>query len=300
MYNRVKTINKYYNTLEYSKNNKKNEALIKISNLFKKLKFEDTDTVAIRFLHTASLIEKHLNLFMIVCQHVDVATSILNYFYYFGTICMFNSSWNFDDRIYISTCAILTIYNIYKEESIQEFLETAIIEDVLECIDSAQKGFITWSTMPSESKMQILSNFANTLECNGKFLLANIILKWIKMSYVAGKTIDCYQNKRFEVIQIRKPQGIIILKEKDEITLFRELTQSLIIGNSVIVICDPDLCVLAAYCDMFKISGIPPGVINLLSGENLENVQCTNFANSTSTEACHGLTVIQCIVTSRQ
>ncbi|XP_050451610.1 uncharacterized protein LOC126851561 [Cataglyphis hispanica] len=498
MHNRVKTINKCYNNLEYRKNNKKKEALIKISNLFKELKFEDTDTVAIRFLHTASLIEKHLNLFMIVCQHVDVATSILNYFYYFGTICMFNSSWNFDDRIYISICAILTIFNIYKEESIQEFLETAIImepqiqtyykfkknashqtetmilleesdlhavinylkfkninglhkiwihesiaqtfmwhfkkcfgclysypihifqlkqelitcyaskcniymenkinitsiwsediiaaknlartlnqqiifinthmdicpdvilthfntnlkslfwfsdlqetctnpthkinstcnlfyngmwqkpkkntywihknillanvtrEDVLECIDSAQKGFITWSTMPSESKMQILSNFANTLECNGKFLLANIVLKWIKMSYIAGKTIDCYQNKRFEVIQIRKPQGTIILKEKDEITLFRELTQSLIIGNSVIVICDPDLCILAAYCDMFKISGIPPGVINLLSGENLENVQYTNFANSTSTEACDGLTVIQCIVTSRQ
>lgn len=37
----------------------------------------------------------------------------------------------------------------------------------MECIDSAREGFNTWSTMSSESKMQILSNFAATLECNG-------------------------------------------------------------------------------------------------------------------------------------
>ncbi|XP_029675899.1 uncharacterized protein LOC115243228 isoform X1 [Formica exsecta] len=179
-------------------------------------------------------------------------------------------------------------------------LANATRADVMECIDSAREGFNTWSTMSSESKMQILSNFATTLECNGDYLLAKIVLKWIKMSYIAGNTIDCFQSERFEVIKARKPQGTIILKEKDEITLFRELTQSLIIGNSVIVICNPDLCTLAPYCDMFKISGIPPGVINFLSSQNAGDIQCTNFVNSTSAEAFAGLTVTQHIIISRQ
>lgn len=37
-----------------------------------------------RFLHTASLIKENLNLFMSFCEHVDVITTIIDYFVYYG------------------------------------------------------------------------------------------------------------------------------------------------------------------------------------------------------------------------
>jgi len=119
------------------------------------------------------------------------------------------------------------------------------------------------------------------------------------MSYICGSKKQCYQNERFEVIKAHKPQGTVILKEKDEITFFCELTQSLIIGNSVIVICDPDLCTLAPYCDMFKISGIPPGVINLLSSENTD-FRYDVIKDSTVSKVYSDLTITKHIIISRK
>jgi len=119
------------------------------------------------------------------------------------------------------------------------------------------------------------------------------------LPYICGSLIHCFQTERFEVIKTRKPQGIVILKEKDEITLFRELTQSLIIGNSVIVVCNPDLCILAPYCDMFKMSGIPPGVINLLSSENTD-FRYNTINNSTVNETYEALTEVKHIIVSRK
>ncbi|KAL6436521.1 hypothetical protein ACFW04_004773 [Cataglyphis niger] len=500
MYNRVKIINKYYTNLEYDKNNTKK----KIFRLCNELNFEKTDKLSHRFFQAASLIEKHLNFFNSVCEHVDIITSLLDYLYHFAASFMFDLKYSDENispstpmlimlticsmcidnvielflqfaiipkdqmteyknykkhlrkeniyiyfyNLYIKLYLFLTInhfniyivqnfemilfedsdlyavidclklksitYNLHEiwvQESIAQtfkwhvkkcfgdldtpiyifqskqelsifrsfkyhievvseinilsiwsedvtaaknlaetlnhhivfinthmdfcpgiiipyaninlksldisfnlsqlnericlnpisptdhkglkynlfyngiwqipikytywvhnniLLASATREDILECIDSAITGFEIWNTMSSKSRMKILSNFASTLECNGKLPLASVVSQWIKLSYIDGSLVQCYQNERFEVIKIRKPQGTIILKEKDEITLFRELTQSLIIGNSVIVICDPDLCTLAPYCDMFKISGVPPGVINLLSSQNTD------------------------------
>ncbi|XP_050451596.1 uncharacterized protein LOC126851551 isoform X2 [Cataglyphis hispanica] len=473
MHNRVKIINKYYTNLEYDKNNTESEKVEKIFRLCNELNFEKTDKSSHRFFHAASLIEKHLNLFKSICEHVDIITSLLDYLYHFAASFMLDLKCS-DENISPSMSIMFTInsmcidnavelflqfaiipkdqmevYKSYKKHLLQHFemilfedsdlyavidclklksitynlhkiwvqesiaqtfkwhvkkcfgyldipiyifqskqelftfhtfkchieivsemnilsiwsedvtaaknlaetlnqhivfinthmdfcpgviipyanvnlksldisfnlsqlnehtclnpiiptdhkgltynlfyngiwqipikytywvhnnilLANATCEDILKCIDSATTGFEIWNTMSSKSRMKILSNFASTLECNGKLPLASVISQWIKLSYIDGSLVQCYQNERFEVIKIRKPQGTIILKEKDEITLFRELTQSLIIGNSVIVICDPDLCTLAPYCDMFKISGVPPGVINLLSSQNTD------------------------------
>lgn len=54
--------------------------------------------------------------------------------------------------------------------------------------------------------------------------------------------------------------------------LFWHLTLALITGNSVIVLCNSVYCSLVPYCDMFSTSGIPPGVINVLSIEYVENI----------------------------
>lgn len=106
-----------------------------------------------------------------------------------------------------------------------------------------------------------------------KFLLADRIRKWIKFSCIYETSLLCSQNRRSEITKLCKPRGVIILKEKDETVLFDQLTQILIAGNSVIVICDgKNSCDLAQYCDIFSVSGIPPGVINLLLSEKLETL----------------------------
>lgn len=113
--------------------------------------------------------------------------------------------------------------------------------------------------------------------------MADKILKWIKFSNIY-ETLLCSQSERLEITKIRKPRGIIILKEKDETVLFDQLTQILIAGNSVIVICDgKNSCSLAQYCDKFSVSEIPSGVINLLSHDNLKTLEfslCTTTYDS--------------------
>lgn len=105
-----------------------------------------------------------------------------------------------------------------------------------------------------------------------------------------------HETEQFEITKIHESRGIIILEEKEKITMFRELTQSLITGNSVIVICNPDVCTLTNYCDMFSTAMIPPGTINLLSSNTLVDVKYNNLADL-SPEAVHAhLTINKHIV----
>lgn len=105
-----------------------------------------------------------------------------------------------------------------------------------------------------------------------------------------------HETEQFEVTNIREPRGVIILEETNTITMFRNLTQSLITGNSIIVICNPDMCVLTFYCDMFSTATIPPGVINLLSSNNLTNIRYNNLADLKPEEAYAYLTTSKHIV----
>lgn len=103
--------------------------------------------------------------------------------------------------------------------------------------------------------------------------MADKILKWIKFSNIYETSLLCSQSEKSEITKIRKPRGVIILKEKNESILFDRLTQILIAGNCVIVICDgKDSYSIAQYCDKISASEIPPGVINLLSHDNLETL----------------------------
>lgn len=104
-----------------------------------------------------------------------------------------------------------------------------------------------------------------------KFLLADIVLKWIKFPYYYENSLICPQSGRLEITMTRKPHGIIFLKAEQEISLFSRLIQVLISGNSVIVICNAAYT-LAPYCDMFSTSDIPPGVINMLSRECIDDI----------------------------
>jgi len=77
------------------------------------------------------------------------------------------------------------------------------------------------------------------------------------------------QDERLESVVIKAPKGIVSLYHEDEVALFSYLTLSLIVGNCVIVLCNQFSCNLAPYCDIFSVSEIPPGVLNLLSNRDL-------------------------------
>lgn len=106
--------------------------------------------------------------------------------------------------------------------------------------------------------------------------MANIIAKWLNFSYIYEDSSLSSLNQgslNLEITTIRCPKGVIILKEEDEAILFRRLMQILTVGNSVIIISDTNLCSLVPYCNMFSASEIPPGVINLLSSDNMKELE---------------------------
>lgn len=105
-----------------------------------------------------------------------------------------------------------------------------------------------------------------------------------------------FKQQQFEITGIRIPRGVILLEEKDKITMFRELTQSLITGNSIIVICNPDLCTLPFYCDMFSTAIIPPGVINFLSSKCMKHIEYDKLATLNPKEVYTYLTMNKYII----
>ncbi|XP_011874330.1 PREDICTED: uncharacterized protein LOC105565610 isoform X2 [Vollenhovia emeryi] len=175
-----------------------------------------------------------------------------------------------------------SVYNLFYDGILQQPVEdtywihgncewaNATSDDVDNCINSAEQGFKIWSSKSVTCRIQILSKFASTLVRNGEYNLADKILKWIKFSCIYENSLSCAQSGALEVTKLRNPNGIVILKEANETVLFRRLMQTLTVGNSVIVICDANSCNLISYCNMFSVSEIPPGVINLLSSLNIK------------------------------
>lgn len=103
-----------------------------------------------------------------------------------------------------------------------------------------------------------------------------MLTDWIKkLSFNYENSTSYSERDGLEILKIRNPMGVIILKEGTEkTTLFLRLMQILIVGNSVIVISDKKSC-LAEYFHMSSISDneIPPGVINFLSSENINKLE---------------------------
>ncbi|XP_039306240.1 uncharacterized protein LOC105196429 isoform X2 [Solenopsis invicta] len=152
----------------------------------------------------------------------------------------------------------------------------ATSEDVKMCFESAIKGFQIWKTWSTNDRKNLLSELMTTLKYHSKLLediVSRLYLPFTKFVLPDKISLLCSENDRLEVIQDRTPRGIIILKEKTEEMLFLRLIQILLSGNSVIVIADANSCSLAPYCDFFSICKIPPGVINLLSNENISNLE---------------------------
>ncbi|XP_071555926.1 uncharacterized protein [Temnothorax nylanderi] len=141
-------------------------------------------------------------------------------------------------------------------------------DDIVRCYESAEKGFKTWSIKPIKTRIQILSKLEPILKFNNKLALAAIVTRWLKFPYLCPIDGYVYQNGKAEMTDVRKPLGVIILREEKESVLLFRLMQILIAGNSVIVMFDANFCNLTPYCDVFSTCGIPPGVINLLSHED--------------------------------
>lgn len=99
--------------------------------------------------------------------------------------------------------------------------------------------------------------------------LANLIKSQLENPTLFGSSSTIIRDGTVEVLTIRDPKGVIAIGRKDLNDLFLRLTNACIAGNSIIVMHGGVLCSIADYCDMLTTSGIPPGVINLLSFENL-------------------------------
>ncbi|KAL6255117.1 hypothetical protein P5V15_013447 [Pogonomyrmex californicus] len=151
--------------------------------------------------------------------------------------------------------------------------------DIVRCYESAKKGFEIWSAKSVKSRIEILSNLESMLNSAGKPVLAAIIVRCRNLEKICLKVTGFTSViAKVEMMHNRIPLGVIILKEKNENILFIRLLQTLIAGNTVIVINDANSCNLLPYCEMFTTCGIPAGVINLLSCENinvLENRLCS-------------------------
>ncbi|XP_077263301.1 uncharacterized protein LOC143898078 isoform X2 [Temnothorax americanus] len=194
---------------------------------------------------------------------------------------------DFDDSIKKMTVVKSSVYNLFYDgmwqlpvKGITYWIHgdrqwaNATSDDINKCINSAEKGFKIWSNKSVACRTQILSKFASVLECSGKSLLADVTSKWITFSCIYERSLSCVSpNEGLDVAKIRNPRGVIILKEENEAILFSRLMQILIVGNSVIVICDANSCSLVPYCNMFPISEIPPGVINLLSRKDVKELE---------------------------
>jgi len=118
----------------------------------------------------------------------------------------------------------------------------------------------------------ILDNNYSSFFIFSKFILAAIVERWIKFPYLYENIQGHIENETVEVLYTRKPLGVIILKEENENILFFRLIQTLIAGNSVIVMFDANFCNPSSYYDMFSTCEIPPDVINLLSHENTSSL----------------------------
>lgn len=95
----------------------------------------------------------------------------------------------------------------------------------------------------------------------------------MRFPYLYDSIQGCIENGMIEILQTHIPLGVIILREENENILFFRLMQTLIAGNSVIVMFDANFCNLSSHYDMFSKCGIPPGVINLLSHENTSTLE---------------------------
>ncbi|KAL6429063.1 hypothetical protein ACFW04_008095 [Cataglyphis niger] len=155
-----------------------------------------------------------------------------------------------------------------------EIFAHATNDDIRKCVKSAEKGFKVWHADSLASRIEVLFTLVKTLEYNGHSLLSALVSRCIQfVSLYENSNGYCTRDEKSELIITRKSKGIIILKEENENTLFFRLTQCLLAGNSVIVIFNENFYNIAPYFNIFAISNIPPGVINMLSNKKLMDLE---------------------------
>ncbi|XP_024877054.1 uncharacterized protein LOC112457946 [Temnothorax curvispinosus] len=166
-------------------------------------------------------------------------------------------------------------------------------EDVILCIKSSVEASIDWSLLPIVSRKEILKNLASTLECNGKFDLAETVLNTIKLGNLIRSKLK-WQDERLELIKFHGSKNVVSIYHANEETLFLYLALSFMIGNCVIVLHNENSCTLAPYFNMFSTAGVPVGVVNLLSSRDM----CQYFSsrNDELDEALNDCTSINHII----
>lgn len=101
-----------------------------------------------------------------------------------------------------------------------------------------------------------------------------------------GSSSTIIRDDTVEVLTVRDPKGVIAIGRKDKNDLFLRVVNACIAGNSIIVMHGGELTPINEYCDMMITSGIPPGVINFLSFENLFDGFKEVYNNSAVAHGC--------------
>ncbi|XP_029155564.1 uncharacterized protein LOC114928495 isoform X3 [Nylanderia fulva] len=233
MAEQIKNIDKYYTDLQYDIDKTTAKEIIKACVIMLQLK--NIENLSERFFETASLIKKHFKAFVAFCEHVDVVTALIEYLNYYGAKILFelNELSTGYKSKFIHMTLTSTFFTMCKGE-----------KDIISFLDYA----VFEPTLSS------------LIEGCTKFI-----------TFYENSNGYCTQN--LELINSSKAIGIIILREKNETILLLRLTQCLLAGNSVIVICNEKFSNIKSYLNIFSMCDIPPGVLNMLSSECIENLE---------------------------
>lgn len=102
--------------------------------------------------------------------------------------------------------------------------------------------------------------------------MSNSVLNAIKIVHYPDFALQCLQIGRLEVKITYMPRGIIIFENTitNYIVVLKKIITSLLFGNSIIIICNRNSHYpFVQFCDLISCCEIPPGVINMLLGENI-------------------------------
>ncbi|XP_043464825.1 uncharacterized protein LOC122500132 [Leptopilina heterotoma] len=159
-------------------------------------------------------------------------------------------------------------------------------EDVDSCVQSAKRGFEKWHLTPFSKRKTILQKFADRIHADGNRPLAKLVRSQLDNPILYGSSSTIIRDGTVEVLTVRDPKGVIAIGRKDSNDLFLRVINACIAGNAVIVMYGGVLSPINEYCDMMITSGIPPGVINFLSFENLFSGFKEVYNNSAVAHGC--------------
>ncbi|XP_071555928.1 uncharacterized protein [Temnothorax nylanderi] len=178
----LEVLNEYYTDLDY--NIDKDEALEKILNLSKTVRFHNSINISDRLEVLANIIQDNISFFKSVCAHVDTIDTIVGYLNHYAAYikCFEDLDDSFETIEVTIFSLILTLFIICDEFAIKAFLQHPIFTDSLWPENTYSEILTGLGIIDSEIEMIILEDsdlyaVVNYLIRTDKFILHNI---WVQ------------------------------------------------------------------------------------------------------------------------